>query len=66
MTYATQEPLTGISIGGYLPESVHDLRLSLRDDPQHPASSVHQTIPRPLLRRLIMGIATGLTAISII
>jgi aquaporin Z len=33
---------------------------------EHPASPVHQVIPNPLLRRLLMGIAMGLTAISII
>jgi aquaporin Z len=33
---------------------------------EHPASAVHQAIPNPLLRRLLMGIAMGLTAISII
>jgi aquaporin Z len=33
---------------------------------EHPASPVHQTIPNPHLRRLFMGIAMGLTAISII
>jgi len=33
---------------------------------EHPASQVHQTIPNPHLRRLLMGIAMGLTAITII
>jgi aquaporin Z len=33
---------------------------------EHPASPVHQVIPNPHLRRLLMGIAMGLTAISII
>src|SRR5262245_56612650 len=33
---------------------------------EHPASPVHQTIPNPHLRRLLMGIAMGLTAITII
>jgi aquaporin Z len=33
---------------------------------EHPASPVHHTISNPLLRRLLMGIAMGLTAISII
>lgn len=33
---------------------------------EHPASLVHQFIPNPILRRLLMGIAMGLTAISII
>lgn len=33
---------------------------------EHPASPVHQAIPNPLLRRLLMGTAMGLTAISII
>jgi aquaporin Z len=33
---------------------------------EHPASPIHQAIPNPLLRRVLMGIAMGLTAISII
>lgn len=33
---------------------------------EHPASAVHQGIPNPLLRRLLMGIAMGATAIAII
>lgn len=33
---------------------------------EHPTSLVHQFIPNPILRRLIMGIAMGLTAISIV
>ena len=33
---------------------------------EHPASPVHQAIPNPILRRLLMGIAMALTAISII
>jgi aquaporin Z len=33
---------------------------------EHPASPVHQAMPNPLLRRLLMGIAMGLTAIAII
>src|SRR5262245_17112064 len=33
---------------------------------EHPASLVHQTISNPHLRRLLMGIAMGLTAITII
>jgi aquaporin Z len=33
---------------------------------EHPASPVHQIISNPLLRRLFMGIAMGLTAIGII
>jgi aquaporin Z len=33
---------------------------------EHPASSVYQAIPNPHLRRLLMGIAMGLTAIAII
>src|SRR5215475_1683264 len=33
---------------------------------EHPASAVLQTIPNPHLRRLLMGIAMGLTAITII
>jgi len=33
---------------------------------EHPASLVHQAIPHPFLRRFIMGLAMGLTAISII
>jgi aquaporin Z len=33
---------------------------------EYPASPVHQAIPQPLLRRLLMGLAMGLTAISII
>jgi aquaporin Z len=33
---------------------------------EHPASSIHQVIPNPLLRRCFMGIAMGLTAIGII
>src|SRR5919106_4175984 len=33
---------------------------------EHPDSPVHQAIPDPLLRRLFMGLAMGLTAIGII
>jgi aquaporin Z len=33
---------------------------------EHPASLVHQAIPNPLLRRFLMGLAMGLTAITII
>ena len=33
---------------------------------EHPASPVHQALPNPLLRRFIMGLAMGLTAIGII
>ena len=33
---------------------------------EHPASPVHQAIPNPLLRRLLMGLAMGSTAIGII
>lgn len=33
---------------------------------EHPTSAVHQVISNPLLRRLFMGIAMGLTAISIV
>jgi aquaporin Z len=33
---------------------------------EHPASSIHQTITNPLLRRFIIGVAMGLTAIAII
>ena len=33
---------------------------------EHPASPVHQAILQPLLRRFLMGLAMGLTAISII
>ena len=33
---------------------------------EHPASPIHQAIPNPLLRRFLMGLAMGLTAISII
>lgn len=33
---------------------------------EHPASPVHQTIPNPLLRRFLMGLAMGTTAIAII
>jgi aquaporin Z len=33
---------------------------------EHPASSIHHAIPSPLWRRLFMGIAMGLTAISIV
>jgi len=33
---------------------------------QHPASVVHQAIPSPLLRRFLMGLAMGSTAIAII
>jgi aquaporin Z len=33
---------------------------------EHPASPIHQIIPNPLFRRLLMGIAMGLTSISII
>ena len=33
---------------------------------EHPASLIHQAIPGPLLRRLLMGLAMGSTAIGII
>ena len=33
---------------------------------EHPASLIHQAIPNPLLRRFLMGLAMGLTAIGII
>ncbi|HEU4343906.1 MAG TPA: aquaporin, partial [Candidatus Binatia bacterium] len=33
---------------------------------EHPASPIHQAISSPLLRRFLMGLAMGLTAISII
>jgi aquaporin Z len=33
---------------------------------EHPASTIHQAIPNPLLRRFLMGLAMGLTAITII
>ena len=33
---------------------------------EHPASSVRQAISDPILRRLLMGLAMGLTAISLI
>jgi aquaporin Z len=33
---------------------------------EHPASPLHQAIPNPLLRRLLMGLAMGATAIGII
>jgi len=33
---------------------------------EHPASPVHQAIPNPLLRRFLMGLAMGSTAIGII
>jgi aquaporin Z len=33
---------------------------------EHPASVVHQAIPNPLLRRFLMGLAMGATAIGII
>lgn len=33
---------------------------------EHPASPVHQALPNPLLRRFLMGLAMGLTAICII
>jgi aquaporin Z len=33
---------------------------------EHPASPVHQAIPNPFLRRVLVGIATGLTAVGII
>lgn len=33
---------------------------------EHPASPVHQAIPHPLLRRVLMGLAMGLTATCII
>jgi len=33
---------------------------------EHPASPIHQSITNPLLRRLIIGVAMGLTAIAII
>jgi aquaporin Z len=33
---------------------------------EHPASSVHQTLPDPLLRRALTGLAMGLTAIGLI
>lgn len=33
---------------------------------EHPASPAHQAIPNPYFRRLLMGIAMGLTTIAII
>src|SRR2546423_251230 len=33
---------------------------------EHPASPVHQAIANPLVRRMLMGMAMGLTAISIV
>ncbi|KRT63068.1 MAG: major intrinsic protein [Candidatus Dadabacteria bacterium CSP1-2] len=33
---------------------------------EHPDSPVHQTLPDPFLRRVLMGIAMGLTAVGII
>lgn len=33
---------------------------------EHPASPVHQTLPHPLIRRFLMGLAMGGTAIAII
>jgi aquaporin Z len=33
---------------------------------EHPGSTVHQTIPDPFLRRILMGTAMGLTAIGIV
>jgi aquaporin Z len=33
---------------------------------EHPGSAVHQALPDPWLRRLLVGVAMGLTAISII
>jgi aquaporin Z len=33
---------------------------------EYPGSRVHQALPDPLLRRVLMGMAMGLTAISII
>jgi aquaporin Z len=33
---------------------------------EHPASPIHQAIPNPLLRRFLMGLAMGSTAIGII
>ena len=33
---------------------------------EHPASPVHQALPNPLMRRFLMGLAMGITAVSII
>src|ERR1044072_7301221 len=33
---------------------------------EHPESPIHQALPNPLLRRFLMGLAMGTTAISII
>lgn len=33
---------------------------------EHPASPIHQSLPHPLLRRALMGIAMGLTAIALV
>src|SRR3989442_2146351 len=33
---------------------------------EHPASAIHQAIPNPLLRRFLMGLAMGTSAIGII
>jgi aquaporin Z len=33
---------------------------------EHPASPIHQAVPNPLVRRLLMGLAMGSTAIAII
>ena len=32
--------------------------------PEHPVSLIHQAIPNPLLRRFLMGLAMGSTAIG--
>ena len=33
---------------------------------EHPASPLHRVLPHPLLRRFLMGLAMGATAIAII
>ena len=33
---------------------------------EHPASLIHQTLPHPLIKRFLMGLAMGGTAIAII
>src|SRR5262245_66658251 len=58
--------LARISNRGCLPGPIHDLGFTFGTILEHPASLVHQTISYPHLRRLLMGLAVGLTAITII
>jgi aquaporin Z len=46
--------------------TVHDLGVSFVVLLQYPTSPIHQAFPDPALRRVLIGIALGMTAIGII